>query len=110
MDNHHNTGGDKFSFKDAFGVVVTYISVAMNPVSSDRNRKRMKTQQRMETVEEEEERMGVKHNPRLTTISQMGFMFLFFTSRCTGASGAPHEPNESGIFQRLEMTDLSSSH
>lgn len=28
----------------------TYISVAMNPVSSDRNRKRMKTQQRMETA------------------------------------------------------------
>lgn len=27
----------------------TYISVAMNPVSSDRKRKRMKTQQRMET-------------------------------------------------------------
>lgn len=28
----------------------TYISVAMNPVSSDRKRKRMKTQQRMETA------------------------------------------------------------
>lgn len=28
----------------------TYISVAMNPISSDRKRKRMKTQQRMETA------------------------------------------------------------
>lgn len=33
----------------------TYISVAMNPVSSDRKRKSMKTQQRMETVGKEEE-------------------------------------------------------
>lgn len=33
----------------------TYISVAMNPVSSDKNRKSMKTQQRMETGGKEEE-------------------------------------------------------
>lgn len=34
----------------------TYISVAMNPVSSDRNRKRMKTQQRMETAGREDKK------------------------------------------------------
>jgi len=38
-----------------FDGVDTYISVAMNPVSSERNRKSMNTQQRMETVGKEEE-------------------------------------------------------
>lgn len=38
-----------------FVVWCTCISVAMNPVSSERNRKSMKTQQRMETVGKEAE-------------------------------------------------------
>ena len=38
------------------GWMSTYISVAMNPVSSDRNRNIIKTQHRMETVEEDRER------------------------------------------------------
>lgn len=35
----------------------TYISVAINPVSSDRNRKRMKKQHRMETVDKKKQKV-----------------------------------------------------
>lgn len=84
-----------------------YISVAMNPVSSDRNRKSMKTQQRMETVGTEEESEWIEAGvPSSHMISHTRYDISAFQGMSRTLSRAP-DINETTATMSLASWSLS---